>query len=240
MLFTFPSRYWFTIGGREYLAFGGGPPEFLQGCSCPGVLGETARSHRPFVYRAVTVSGPAFQRVPLNRWFLTALGRYRTPRRPHDPHAATPVGLTRHRFRLTPVRSPLLGGSRLLSVPRGTKMFQFPRLPPARSSGSPPMTAVGLPHSGTPGSTPARGSPGRIVVRHALRRLSAPRHPPIALGSLITQNGSLGMPSLAGRRLRPQPHAGSKAPYCLPVRLLLHPVCSFQGAPSKRVPARQG
>ena len=49
------------------------------------------------------------------------------------------------------------------------------------------MTAVGLPHSGTPGSTPARGSPGRIVVRHALHRLSAPRHPPVALCSLIAQ-----------------------------------------------------
>src|SRR2546426_12675406 len=54
------------------------------------------------------------------------------------------------------------------------------------------MTGVGLPHSGTPGSTPARGSPGRIVVRHALPRLSAPRHPPIALGSLITLYGSYG------------------------------------------------
>ena len=133
VLFTFPSRYWCTIGGREYLAFGGGPPEFLQGCSCPGVLGETARSHRPFVYRAVTVSGPAFQRVQLNRWFLTSLAGYRPPRRPHDPAAATPVGLARQWFRLTPVRSPLLGGSRLLSSPRGTKMFQFPRLPPGRS-----------------------------------------------------------------------------------------------------------
>ena len=50
------------------------------------------------------------------------------------------------------------------------------------------MTGVGLPHSGTPGSQPARGSPGRIVVRHALRRLAAPRHPPIALGSLIAHN----------------------------------------------------
>jgi hypothetical protein len=131
VLFTFPSRYWFTIGGREYLAFGGGPPEFPQGYSCPGVLGETARSHRPFVYRAVTVSGPAFQQVRLNRQFLTSLAGYRPPRRPHDPAAATPVGLARQRFRLTPVRSPLLGGSRLLSLPRGTKMFQFPRLPPS-------------------------------------------------------------------------------------------------------------
>ena len=184
MLFTFPSRYWCTIGGREYLAFGGGPPEFPQGFSCPGVLGKSARSQWPFVYRAVTVSGPAFQQVRLDRRFLTSLGSYRPPRRPHDPAAATPVGLARHRFRLTPVRSPLLGGSRLLSLPRGTKMFQFPRLPPLARC--PPITVSGLPHSGTPGSQPARGSPGRIVVRHALPRLSAPRHPPLALGSLIT------------------------------------------------------
>jgi hypothetical protein len=36
--------------------------------------------------------------------------------------AITPV-----EFRLFPVRSPLLGESRLLSFPRGTEMFQFPR-----------------------------------------------------------------------------------------------------------------
>ena len=130
MLFTFPSRYWFTIGGREYLAFGGGPPEFPQGFSCPGVLGELARSPWPVAYRAVTVSGPAFQQVRLERRFLTPLPGYRPARCSHDPHAATPVGLARTGFRLAPVRSPLLGGSRLLSLPRGSEMFQFPRLPP--------------------------------------------------------------------------------------------------------------
>src|SRR6059058_1629408 len=85
VLFTFPSRYWFTIGGREYLAFRGGPPEFPQGFSCPGVLGNSARSPRLFIYRAVTVSGAAFQRLRLTRGFLTSLGRYRTPCRSHDP-----------------------------------------------------------------------------------------------------------------------------------------------------------
>src|SRR5439155_16016956 len=35
------------------------------------------------------------------------------------------------RFGLGPVRSPLLGPSRLLSFPRGTEMFQFPPLAPA-------------------------------------------------------------------------------------------------------------
>ena len=36
--------------------------------------------------------------------------------------------LTLTRFRLFPVRSPLLGESRLISIPRGTEMFQFSRL----------------------------------------------------------------------------------------------------------------
>ena len=35
------------------------------------------------------------------------------------------------RFGLYPFRSPLLRVSRLLSFPRGTEMFQFPRFPPA-------------------------------------------------------------------------------------------------------------
>jgi hypothetical protein len=38
--------------------------------------------------------------------------------------------LTPRGFRLFPVRSPLLGESRLLSLPRLTEMFQFGRFPP--------------------------------------------------------------------------------------------------------------
>jgi hypothetical protein len=65
------------------------------------------------------------------------------------------------------------------------------------------MTVGGLPHSGTPGSQPARGSPGRIVVRHALHRLSAPRHPPVALCSLITSNLVLFGDALANQAIPP-------------------------------------
>ena len=36
------------------------------------------------------------------------------------------------RFGLFPVRSPLLGESRLISVPPGTEMFHFPGLAPLR------------------------------------------------------------------------------------------------------------
>ena len=47
VLFTFPSRYWFAIGGQEYLALEGGPPGFPQGFSCPGVLGKQCRAPLP-------------------------------------------------------------------------------------------------------------------------------------------------------------------------------------------------
>ncbi len=46
------------------------------------------------------------------------------------------------------------------------------------------MTAAGLPHSETPGSQPACGSPGTIAACRVLHRLSVPRHPPCALISL--------------------------------------------------------
>ena len=43
VLFTVPSRYWFTIGRWRYLALGGGPPCFPPDFSCPAVL--TIRDH---------------------------------------------------------------------------------------------------------------------------------------------------------------------------------------------------
>ncbi len=101
-----------------------------------------------------------------------------------NPSAATATTLARCWFGLVPVRSPLLGESRLISLPRGTKMFQFPRFPPTTygfSGGCRGMTRGALPHSGIPGSQPADGSPRLFAAYHALRRLLAPRHPPCAL-----------------------------------------------------------
>ena len=39
VLFTFPSRYWFTIDHWEYLALGDGPPRFRRNFTCSAVLG---------------------------------------------------------------------------------------------------------------------------------------------------------------------------------------------------------
>jgi hypothetical protein len=46
------------------------------------------------------------------------------------------------------------------------------------------MTPAGLPHSETPGSTPACGSPRLFAAYRVLHRRSVPRHPPCALSSL--------------------------------------------------------
>ena len=74
---------------------------------------------------------------PLWRTFPdpSANGRFgNSPTSPQlvSPSPATPDrqrlrAITPVEFRLFPVRSPLLGESRLLSFPRGTEMFQFPR-----------------------------------------------------------------------------------------------------------------
>ncbi len=88
----------------------------------------------------------------------------------------------------------------MISLPGGTKMFQFPPFPPPaygfsrRYPGIPPG---GFPHSEISGSKPADGSPKLIAVNHVLRRLLAPRHPPYALSSLtcvMTQRNELEHP----------------------------------------------
>ncbi len=48
---------------------------------------------------------------------------------PTTPAPQRLPALARRRFRLFRVRSPLLAESRLLSLPRGTEMFHFPRFP---------------------------------------------------------------------------------------------------------------
>ena len=51
---------------------------------------------------------------------------YHRPTKTYNTAATTHTGLTSLRFRLFPFRSPLLGESRLISIPAGTEMFHFP------------------------------------------------------------------------------------------------------------------
>ena len=99
---------------RESLALEGGPPSFTPGFSCRALLRNSTtldaccrlpgshRLWRPF-------PGDFGYRDRTRLWVLQPLGS-------EDP-----------RFRLYPVRSPLLRASQLISLPLGTEMFQFPR-----------------------------------------------------------------------------------------------------------------
>ena len=121
VLFTFPSRYWFTIGRQEYLALEGGPPRFPQDFSCPAVLKNTsgASSLSP---TGLSPSMTALSRdLRLEMRFFTPClnwGRNRSALQP--PRGMGPQAVKPPRFRLFPVRSPLLRESRLIFFPQGT------------------------------------------------------------------------------------------------------------------------
>ena len=85
--------------GQEYLALEDGPPMFRQGFTCPALL---ISSCMPFHV-------PGYHPVPPD-----------FPDRSTNTRADSDSGLL-------PVRSPLLGESRLISFPRGTEIFQFSR-----------------------------------------------------------------------------------------------------------------
>jgi hypothetical protein len=96
----------------EYLALEEGPPRFRPGSTCPTLLGYRIGATRPRLrdFHALWCGFPAGFGSP-----------DRIPRlRPHNPKRCPA------RFRLIPVRSPLLRESRLISFPAGTEMFQFP------------------------------------------------------------------------------------------------------------------
>ncbi len=207
------------------------------------------RSRVGFGYGALTLSGGPSQTLLLPTRFLTPHGT------PLDP------GLLRDRFRLLPVRSPLLGESRLLSSPRGTKMFQFPRSALDDLCIQPPMPPLpdgGFPHSDTPGSTPAYGSPGRFGVRPVLLRLPAPRHPPCAFptfsrcvafqfsrndeGASLPQNQTVRAPqpllfALLPRKEVIQPHLPIRLP-CYDFTPIIDPTFGGWLRPLGRLPHR--
>ena len=80
------------------------------------------------------------------------------------------------RFGLFPVRSPLLGESRLISLPPGTEMFQFPGLAPFRVTG---LAAGGVSPFGNPGITAS------VQLPQAYRSLARPSSPLDAKASTV-------------------------------------------------------
>ena len=61
MLFTFPSRYWFTIGRRGVLRLGGWSPQLPAGFLVSRGTQDTGPIEVNFVYGAITLCGWPFQ-----------------------------------------------------------------------------------------------------------------------------------------------------------------------------------
>ena len=66
VLFTFPSRYWFTIGHHRVFSLGGWAPRIRAGFHVSRPTWDPARPPRDFGYGALTPFGRPFQTVPLS------------------------------------------------------------------------------------------------------------------------------------------------------------------------------
>ena len=112
VLFTFPSRYWFTIGRRVVFSLGRWSSLIPTRFHVPRGTRGHPRVLQNFIYGTFTLYGRPFHAVLLS---------LRNPTSgPHNPMIHVPW------FGLFRVRSPLLTESLLISFPEGTEMFQFP------------------------------------------------------------------------------------------------------------------
>ena len=107
VLFTFPSRYLFTIGQQVVLSLGGWSPQIPPGFHVSEGTQEHHWSLQDFVYGGFTLCAAPSQVLPLSLFDTVMWVLQPRPRN---------LG----RFGLFRVRSPLLAESQLISFPPGT------------------------------------------------------------------------------------------------------------------------
>ena len=131
VLFTFPSRYWFTIGHQGVFRLRGWSPRIHTEFLGLRATWDPTRESPGFRIRGYHPLCQRFPTLSATQTFCNSPpGRQSRPDGPATPVAQRLPAITRDRFGLFPFRSPLLGESRLLSLPAGTEMFHFPALPP--------------------------------------------------------------------------------------------------------------
>jgi hypothetical protein len=126
VLFTFPSRYWFTIGRQVVFSLGRWSSRIPTGFLGSRSTQVPHQRQIHFAYRAFTFFGGPSQALRLWFCFLTLRSICRCSCMALQPRTYNAGTLTCARFRLFRVRSPLLAESRLISFPEGTEMFHFP------------------------------------------------------------------------------------------------------------------
>ena len=140
MLFTFPSRYWFTIGQRLVFSLTGWSPWIQAGFHVPRLTQVSASSLDHFRLRACHALWIHFPEDSTSDQIGNS-----TVADPTTPEAPKCYGFGLFRF-----RSPLLSESRFLSFPSGTEMVHFPEFALSRlciQQEVPKVCLGGFPHS---------------------------------------------------------------------------------------------
>jgi hypothetical protein len=131
-LFTFPSRYSCTIGHQGVFRLTRWSWQIHTGFLEPRATRDTTKGVHPVsptrLSRSTAPHPKGFDyQMNFSLPGRTAVLPQAAPTTPHTQH---PPAITRIRFSLIRVRSPLLTESLLFSLPTGTEMFHFPALPP--------------------------------------------------------------------------------------------------------------
>ena len=140
---------------------GDGPPGFRRGFTCPAVLRIHSGGNNISATGLLPCLADLSKSLRLRCFFVTPYGVSYNPKRQASW------------FGLIPFRSPLLRKSHLLSLPPGTKMFQFPG-----SAFPHPMDSGGNPIPLRIGGFPIRKSPDP-------RLLTAPRSISVFVPSFV-------------------------------------------------------
>ncbi len=153
----------------------GGPPSFPRNSTCSAVLGNSKHAGKSsFAYGALTLYGRPFQSLRLD--LTQARGPGRTLIRcPTTPCITTAAALGMMRVWAPPLSLTTTRG--ILSSPRGTKMFQFPRLPLSTL-----CVQVGV-TGHDPGRVAPFGYPWINACRQLPRAFRSPPRPSSALGA---------------------------------------------------------
>jgi hypothetical protein len=92
VLFTFPSRYWFTIGLWRVFSLGGWSRRFHTGFHVSRATQDTDRLRQRFAYGIITLYDATFQMLPLH-WFLATTQSYNPDTAETASVWASPVSL---------------------------------------------------------------------------------------------------------------------------------------------------
>ena len=127
VLFTFPSRYWFTIGHQVVFSLGRWSSQIPTGFPVSRCTQVPLTVQSGFVYGAITLFGRPSQAARLTAWCPSLL----LPEQldgPTTQYVQRRQACIRTVWAIPRSLATTSGISDLISFPQGTEMFQFPSL----------------------------------------------------------------------------------------------------------------